>query len=220
MSSTDAEIKRLLDEIHVADPPAPHAPETARFDQNFILIDRAMGQVFDRLGKLEKRPPRPRRTGSAARVNPDSIRLFWWTLGLNVVFAAAALTASYAGLYAMARYTHLPSWLWWIVPLFIDLPLAYSSLNAMVLKRRGQSVVIPWLIMGVLAVASATINVIHVLSSAGWLLTPETAAGAALMGAAPLLLLIGWEEVIRLSVKPPTKAERIEHGTTKKKGRR
>lgn len=201
--------------------PSDYLPAIQRIDGNLARVETAFGRVFDRLVKLEKRPPRrSARTGSAARINPDSFRLFQWTLALNVTFAAAALTASYAGLYAMAQYTHLPPWLWWIVPLFIDLPLAYSSLNAMVLKRRGQSVVVPWLIMGVLAVASATINVIHVLSSAEWLLSPETIAGAALMGAAPLLLLIGWEEVIRLSVKPPTKAERIEHGTTKRKGRR
>ncbi len=147
------------------------------------------------------------RTGAAARVNPDDIRMFWLLLGLNVVFALAAFGASFSGQYAMAQYTALPEWLWWLVPLFIDLPLVYSSLSASVFRRRGQGRIVPWLVMGALCTLSSTINVIHVLSSASWALTAPNLVGSVVMGAAPLLLLLGFEEIVRLGVKPITRKD-------------
>jgi Protein of unknown function (DUF2637) len=186
-------------------PEAVEQSERARIDGNFLRLEQA---IVD-LRKTRQRTPRPRRTGSAARINADDIRFFWLILTLNLVFAAAALIASFAGQYAMAPYTFLPVWLYWLVPLFIDLPLLFTSSMVLIFKRRGQSQVLSWVILVVLTLVSSTINVVHVLSLAGVLdgspLTIEHLVGASIMGLAPILVLVGWEEIARLAVKPIAK---------------
>lgn len=204
--------------------PADRAPydmreERRRIDGNFVVVEEAINKMRAEMAaavKAAKKPHRPPRTGAAARVNADDIRFFRFLLGANVIFAAAAVTASYAGQYAMAPHTYLPTHLWWVVPLFIDIPLVINSGTIMVFRRRGQSVILPWTLISGLTIVSSAINIIHVLSESGVLagapLTVETVVGATVMGLTPLLILLGWEEIVRLGVKPPTRAERIENG--------
>lgn len=196
------EVQRALDLLELHEEPVIYdADERHRIDSNFVLIEQL----------LKTRPPSPVRGGSDARVDPDDIRLFWVTLGLTAFFATAAFVASFAGQYAMAANTYLPSYLRALVPLFIDLPIIVVSLSILIFRRRRQSVLISWILLATLTAMSSAINGVHVLASAGVLtgapLTLPVTLGAAVMAGAPILVLVSWEELSRLAIKPIDKDE-------------
>lgn len=168
--------------------------ERARIDGNFRIIEQ----------ELDAGAAAP--ASRDARIDPDDIRMFWVTLLLTGGFATAAFVASFAGQLAMAENTYLPSYLRFLVPLFIDLPIIAISLNILIFRRRGQSTLLSWSMLAGLTLISATINAVHVLARAGTLdgapLTLPTALGAGVMAAAPLLVLLTWEELGRLAVRP------------------
>jgi hypothetical protein len=186
-----------------AQEPVIYTPEEqARIDGNFRVLEEAI---------LEMPAQEPHATGSQARIDPDDIRLFWVTLGLTAAFATAAFAASFSGQYAMAANTYLPNYLRFVVPLFIDMPIIVVSLSILIFRRRRQSTLPSWILLGTLTSISSTINAVHVLAQAGILagqpLTLPVALGAGVMAAAPILVLVAWEEMARLAVKPLQKNE-------------
>lgn len=185
---------------------------------NLTKIDEAIGEIRGRLDSAP-RARRPRRTGAPARLAADDFRFFLVILGGVVAFALASFTASFAGQYAMARNTGLPEFLWWLVPLFIDLPIIVLSLATLIFRARGQHVWHTWAVVILLTALSAAINVAHVYGAAGQSVGVGTALGAVVMGGAPWLVLVSFEELGRLGIKPPEKkrpAPPARKTTTKK----
>lgn len=201
-------------------------PDTvSRIDQNFTRLDEFARDVVARISKLERRPrvrkPRSRRD---ARINPDDILLFWIVGAGTVLFIGAVFAMSFSGQRAMGEFTALPEGLWLLIPLAIDWPILMSALLRPVFLRRGQdgAARAAGAFMALLVVLSAWLNAAHVFIERGFELTVETLTGAGVMALMPVLLLIGWELLIKLAIKPPTKQERVQQDTLpiKKKGAR
>jgi len=169
-----------------------------RFDRNFVAIEQA---IVDLRGKL-KRPPRAHRTGAAARINADDFRFFMLLLVGNLVYVTASFMVSFSGQYAMAQFTPLAEWQHFLIPLIIELPVILSNGSILVFRRRKQSTVIPWLVTSLSAAASSAINIIYVYVVNDGFTSVQVIVAASVMGAAPLIMLVGWEELARLGVKP------------------
>ena len=180
--------------------PDPLARHLARIDGNFVRLEQAIMDV-------RKQPPKPRpRSGRAARFDPDDARATPWLVGTTVLFALAATAAAFSGQIAMAPYTRMPEYLYFLVPLFIDLPVALLGYMAQVFRRRKQSAKLTWSALVAFTAISSLVNVVHVLSAAGIIagapLTVEDAVGASIMGLAPWIVLFSWEQLTRLLVRP------------------
>lgn len=206
-SDIEAMERAALDIPQEIPEPVPALAYQLATNENFRRVDNAIGEIRERLAK--RRPPRehrPRRTGAPARLAADDIRFFLVILGGVIAFALASFTASFAGQYAMARNTGLPEFLWWLVPLFIDLPIIVLSLATLIFRARGQHVWHTWAVVILLTGLSSAINVAHVYGSAGIQGSAvATALGAVVMGGAPWLVLVSFEELGRLGIKPPEK---------------
>jgi hypothetical protein len=208
MTSTDSELVELLQLPDSALPDRQIYGETsvgelARImDENNATVDRAYAELYKQVAELRAKPPRERRTGAAARMNPDDIRLGRGVLWGTAVFGAAAFLVSFGGQYAMAPYTQLPEILWWAVPFFIEAPIILLSFMIAVFRRRKQHTALPWIVIIGLTALSSAINVAHVYIESGGLQVLGDWFGAVVMGLAPWLVLIAFEELVRLAVKP------------------
>lgn len=144
-----------------------------------------------------------------ARIDPDDRRVLYVVLTLVLVVAAAAGAASFAGQTAMGPYTGLPPVLYPVIPMFIDLPIMVVSFLIPIFRARGESVTTSWVMLSTLTGLSSAINVVHVLTSQGVLdggtLTVETLTGCVVMGLAPIVIMIAFEETVRLAVRTPEK---------------
>jgi hypothetical protein len=170
-----------------------------RVDQNSLLLEKAIAQLRSR--------PRPAgRTASSARIDPDRFWFGMLILGINAVFAAGALTASFIGQYEIAARTHLPEQLWWVVPVAIDFPIMSAAFTGAVYRRRKQGTVRTWSLMIALTVVSTVVNVTRVLDQDGYFgngsLTFADWVGVAVMGIMPSLVLVTWENLARLLIRP------------------
>jgi hypothetical protein len=227
MTMTPEQIESLelsvLPEATVPEP-VPALQYQLATNENFRLVDAAIGELRDDLRRRRlPRERRPRRTGAPARLAADDFRFFLVILGGVVLFALASFAASFAGQYAMARNTGLPELLWWLVPLFIDLPIIVLSLATLIFRARGQHDWHTWAVVVLLTGLSSAINVAHVYAvGAGAAGSIGLGLGAVVMGGAPWLVLISFEELGRLGIKPPEKkrpAPPARKTTTKKASR-
>lgn len=188
--------------------PDPLTPHLSRIDGNFLALEKAIME-------LRAKPPKQRhRTGRAARFDPDDARATPWLVGTTVLFALAATAAAFSGQIAMAPYTQMPAYLYFLVPLFIDLPVALLGYMAQVFRRRKQSAKLTWGALIFFTAVSSVVNVVHVFSAAdiiaGRPLSVEDAVGASIMGLAPWIVLFSWEQLTRLLVRPTGEKREIE----------
>lgn len=200
---TTDEALALLERLHEEQPYAPYPespidvePEADSRIDTLFENDRLLGEAVE---ALQARPPRPK----VARIDPDDRRVLYVVLALVFVVAGAAGIASFAGQTAMGPYTQLPSWLYFVIPLFIDLPIMVVSFLIPIFRARGESVVTSWIMLGTLTALSSAINVVHVLDGAT--MSVNTLTGCVVMGLAPIVIMISFEEVVRLAVHTPEK---------------
>lgn len=163
--------------------------------------DRILGDALEELRAQPVQKPVDKR----ARIDPDDRRVLIVVLALVLVVAAAAGVASFAGQTAMGPYTGLPPWLYFVIPLFIDLPIMVVSFLIPIFRARGESVVTSWIMLGTLTGLSSAINVVHVLGANGGTLNVNTLTGCIIMGLAPIVIMIAFEETVRLAVHTPEK---------------
>lgn len=204
MTLTPDEIEqRELESLLVPEPMPPLAFQQL-MNENLLRIDNKIGELNGRhSGRFQRHLVGRRRTGAPARLAADDIRFFLVILSGVVAFALASFTASFAGQYAMAANTGLPTYLWWLVPLFIDLPIIVLSLATLIFRARGQHVWHTWAVVILLTGLSSAINVAHVYGVSTAEAGIGTALGAVVMGGAPWLVLVSFEELGRLGIKPP-----------------
>lgn len=167
-----------------------------------LKVDAAIGELRDQVAELKRKPPKPPRTGAGARMNPDDIRLARGVLAGTAAFGAAAFVVSFGGQLAMAPYTQLQPALYWFVPFVIEAPIILLSFMIAVFRRRKQSTAMPWVIVLALTALSSAINGLHVYIESDGLPTPGDVAGAVVMALAPWLVLLLFEEFVRLAVRP------------------
>lgn len=196
----------LLDDMQT--PYAPYDEPEAEEPEPFGVLfenDRVLGEAIEALQQAPAPVSRPK----VARIDPDDRRVLYIVLALVLVVAAAAGAASFAGQTAMGPYTGLPGWLYPVIPMFIDLPIMVVSFLIPIFRARGESVLTSWIMLGTLTALSSAINVVHVLTSQGVFdggtLTVETLTGCVVMGLAPIVIMIAFEETVRLAVHTPEK---------------
>jgi len=152
------------------------------------------------------RSPRPKRTASGARVNPDRYGFGMVIVALNVAYAMAAFAVSFFGQYEMAKYSPLPPFIWWLLPIAIDLPIVSASFMVAAFRKRKQAVWPSWTVAIIFTLVSSIISVTHTLSINGVFtgtpLTLEVLIVTIVMGLMPWILLVTWENLARLLVKP------------------
>ncbi len=190
--------------LHLDDEPSLREL-AAIVSSNARITQDAYTDVQTQLAALKRKPPRERRTGAAARMNPDSIviaRIVMWGV---FCFALAGFVASFGGQYAMAPYTQLPQPLWGFVPFAIEAPVLLLTLVVAVLRRRKQSVRMPWFMMIALTALSSAVNVLHIVIESGMLELGDY-VGAVVMGLIPWIVLYLFKEFVRLAVKPTGEA--------------
>lgn len=176
-----------------------------RIDRNFLRLESV---IIALQGKL-KRPPRRRRSGSAARTNPDQ----WWfgmvIAGFNAAFILGAFIVQFGGQYGFAPRTQLPQELWWFIPLALDLPIVISAFTAAVYRRRKQNARANgnWVFVFGLSAFGSVIQMTHVFEAVGDReLTWPDFLGAFIMGAIPWITLYLSENLAGLLVKPTGEA--------------
>lgn len=173
--------------------------EVKRIDGNFLRIDEAFGTI-------RRAPSALARTASGARINPDHFAFGMVILGINAAFALGALAASFVGQYEIAPRTFLPPYLWWVVPVAIDFPIMTAAFTGAVYRQRRQGTGRTWALMIVLTIVSTVVNVTRVLDSASYFqgraLDFAGWVGVAIMGIMPSLVLVTWENLARLLIKP------------------
>jgi hypothetical protein len=199
--------------------PAP-ADKLARLvDENFAIVDRAYADLGTRIARLEKRPPRERRTGAAARVNPDNIHVFYGVLAGSLLLPLFTFAASFAFQRDFGKYTPLEQWWWWVIPCILELPLVVLTPMILVFRRRHESTVGPWALAIALTAAAAAINFIHAVDERG-LVSPATWSGALFVASWPVLTLVTFKFFARLAVKPEKPEPIPARKTPTKKGPR
>lgn len=184
-------------------PPKPDIDDVIRaYNAAFAQLDLELGEL--RKLALKRRPPRERRTGAAARVNPDDIRVFYGVLVGSLLLPLFTFAASFAFQRAFGAYTPLDEWWWWIIPCILELPLVVLTPMILVFRRRHESTVGPWATMIVLTLAAAAINFQHSVVEQG-LETPTDWLAALFIASWPLLTLVTFKFFARLAVKPEPK---------------
>lgn len=186
------------------------AREVGRIDRNFVRLGQKLQEAEARIEKkrrpLIERRPRKHRVGRAARFDPDDARATPWLVAGMLTFVVAALIAAFAGQIAMAPYTTLPPELFWLVPVFVDLPIILLAYIAQVFRRRKQRSWDTWLALVLFTAGSSVIQIVHVLSVSGVLdgatMTVEIWVGVSIMGSVPWIVLFSWEQLTKLLVKP------------------
>jgi hypothetical protein len=177
-------------------------------DYNIRAVDTAFGKLAAEVAQLKKRPPKPRRTGSAARVNPDQLGYGYAIAGMNGLFILGAFALVYAGQYAFAPYTQLPEPLWLLIPIALDLPVVSASFTAAIFIKRKQPKYAQanWAVVFGLTVLGSVIQVTHVLVGAGWFagqaLTFPDLLVATILGMFPWLVMYLSHNLARLLVRP------------------
>jgi hypothetical protein len=225
-STLDAEIARVLRTDEMPIRPISEIEEEARVEQlvhlvdtNFQTIDRAFADFQKQLNEVKRRPPRERRTGAAARVNPDNINLFYAVLVGSLLLPAFTFAASFNFQREFGVYTPLEESWWWVIPCILELPLIVLTPMILIFQRRHESVVGPWVAMIALTVAASAINFLHAETEQG-LTTATDWAGAVFIASWPILTLVTFKFFARLAVKPEPKPAEPAKPTQKKAARR
>lgn len=150
---------------------------------------------------------RTRRTVSRNRINPDARWMLFFAIGLVGLLMVSSFMTSFSGIYSIAAYTGLPSYLYWLPALFIDAAILAYTVSLFIFKARGEST---WKTISALAgFASLSIaaNIAHTVSFWDGDLSDYRAwIGVAITAAAPIAVLLASEEIARLAFESPEKS--------------
>lgn len=156
--------------------------------------------------KTAARPKTRHRTGSAATINPDHVRMHRLIVWGVVVALVAAILTSWNGLVAVAVWQRLPEDLLWVTPVMVDVPLIVLTLARGALRKRG--IRARGLLVGIigLTVFSSAANALHTIAIAGFDSIPAV-VGTATNALAPWLIL-AMTDVLWLVVTRPIRVAR------------
>lgn len=210
-----------------AEPVEPE-PQGLTLEEVTYWYNQAFAKLEHEIVRLKRRPwwlrgsDRPeRRTGAAARVNPDDIRVFRAVLVGSLLLPLITFAASFQFQRAFGVYTPLEEAWWWVIPCILELPLVVLTPVILIFRRRHESTIGPWITMIVLTAAASAINFIHAVTEQG-LDSVTDWAGAVFVAAWPVLTLVTFKFFSRLAVKPEpkTEAQPAPRKTPQKKGNR
>ena len=145
-----------------------------------------------------------KRTNHSPRINPDSLRTLWFTVGLIIVLGITSFLVSFNGLLDVAAWVGLPHSLRWTVPGFIDVSILAYSMAAVIHKARGERVTATWVSLAVFTLISVVANAIPVISKGEGTTMPQIVIGATIAAAAPIAVFAATEELSCLAFRAPT----------------
>lgn len=145
-------------------------------------------------------PHRAART--AKRINPDDGRFIRLVVAGVVIAGVVAFAISFAALYEVAEWLGLPPFMWWAVPVFIDLAILVYAASVLVHKARGERTWPSWAALGIFTTLSVFANAAH-----AWSHTHEQSwqgfVGAIIAGMVPVAIFVATEQLSRAAVEDP-----------------
>lgn len=135
-----------------------------------------------------------------SRINPDS-PIFIRVVVTGIVIAGlVAFAISFVSLYAVAEWLGLPVWMWWAVPVFIDLAILVYAALVLVHKARGERTWPSWTALGAFTLLSVIANGAHALShdhDTQW----QASIGVLIAAMVPIAIFVATEQFSRVAVE-------------------
>lgn len=147
------------------------------------------------------------------RIDPDDGRFIRLVVVGVLVAGVVAFAISFTALYEVAGWLGLPPFMWWAVPVFIDLAILVYAASVLVHKARGERTLASWSALGTFTALSVFANAAHAWSYAQdhderW----QGMVGAVIAGMVPVAIFVATEQLSRVAVEDPQsrRAELLE----------
>lgn len=140
---------------------------------------------------------------TSPRINPDSMKTLWVTVGLIMVLGFTSFLVSFNGLMDVAAWVGLPHSLRWTVPAFIDVSILAYSMAAVIHKARNEKVMATWVSLAVFTLISVVANAVHAIAKGEGTTVAQVVIGATIAAAAPIAVFAATEELSRLAFRAP-----------------
>lgn len=137
--------------------------------------------------------------GAGRRINPDSLKTLWFTVGAVAILGLTSFMVSFNGLHDVAAWVGLPWWMRWAVPVFIDIAILAYSMAAVIHRARGEATWPTWLTLAVFTVVSVVANAAHALAKGEGETAVQSWIGAGIASMAPLAVFAATEQISRLA---------------------
>ncbi|WP_298044994.1 DUF2637 domain-containing protein [uncultured Citricoccus sp.] len=139
---------------------------------------------------------------SPKRINPDDGRFIRLVVAGVVIAGLVAFAISFTALYEVAEWLGIPPFMWWAVPVFIDLAILVYAASVLVHKARGETTWPSWAALATFTALSVFANASHSLSSpqaVPW----QGVVGAIIAGMVPVAIFVATEQLSRVAVEDP-----------------
>lgn len=147
---------------------------------------------------------------NSPRINPDSMKTLWLTVGLIMILGFTSFLVSFNGLMDVAAWVGLPVSLRWTVPAFIDISILAYSMAAVIHKARNEKVLATWVSLAVFTLISVVANAVHAISKGEGTTPAQVIIGATIAAAAPIAVFAATEELSRLAFRSPAAEVAVE----------
>lgn len=138
------------------------------------------------------------------RIDPDDGRFIRVVVAGVMVAGVVAFAISFTALYEVAGWLGLPPFMWWAVPVFIDLAILVYAASVLVHKARGERTLASWAALGTFTALSVFANAAHAWSytrdhDQAW----QGVVGAVIAGMVPVAIFVATEQLSRVAVEDP-----------------
>jgi len=134
------------------------------------------------------------------RIDPDSGLFIRVVVAGVIVAGLVAFAISFVALYSVAEWLGLPPWMWWAVPVFIDLAILVYAGLVLVHKSRGEGTWPSWMALGAFTALSVVANGAHTLAhshEAQW----QAYIGVLIAGMVPIAIFVATEQLSRVAIQ-------------------
>ncbi|TFI02178.1 DUF2637 domain-containing protein [Kocuria rhizophila] len=192
--------------------------ETSRHEEGAAPNDDSQtapltSSTLEKAGFVVDEPTKQRRShvtrtrpspAAGRRINPDSLKTLWFTVGAVAILGLTSFMVSFNGLHDVAAWVGLPWWMRWAVPVFIDIAILAYSMAAVIHRARGEATWPTWLTLGVFTVVSVVANAAHALAKGEGETAVQSWIGAGIASMAPLAVFAATEQISRLAFATDT----------------
>ena len=139
---------------------------------------------------------------SPRRVNPNDGRFIRAVVAGTAVAGIVAFAISFSALYEVAAWLGLPWFMYWAVPVFIDLAILVYAGSVLVHEARGESSRASWWALGAFTGLSLVANAAHALSAhqdTVW----QSIVGVTIAAMVPVAVFVATDQLARVAVENP-----------------
>ena len=140
--------------------------------------------------------------GLARRVNPNDGRFIRAVVAGTAVAGLVAFSISFAALYEVAAWLGLPPFMYWAVPVFIDLAILVYAGSVLVHESRGESARASWWALGAFTGLSVVANGAHAWSAENAALW-QNVVGVLIAAMVPVAVFVATDQLARVAVENP-----------------